>query len=656
MKKLLHLSLMVFVAVFLTVSASAVDVFIDGEKVAFDDNTGYPFISAENRTLVPLRATMEAFGATVRWDAETRTAIVTKNETTVTCKIGENRIYRNGTEIPNDAAAVIVNGRTYLPIRAVLEALDAKVGWDNSVRAVMVTKLGAATLISEIENSGKKVKNIWAAWSKALELKDAGDYAGCIEKMKELAPSFLAANDYYSDAMLYNHLGFCYNQLNMMDEAAACYMREAQLWELAGDHQSSLGAARRASFSSGTVQMFMLTNNQKYSARKYFGALYEIRNGVQVGVTMKYSDADYMEEFTQYSGKEAAGFILYGSLDTPISTYKESWEAAKEQNKIIQYAFQASDLAELLTITAEDERVIKVAKELYETGAKILIRFACEMNDATSHWYTENYDDYIRAFRYVADIFHKYAPNCAMVWSPNFYPADNIEYYYPGDKYVDYVGISAYYEYTPETDPLGLGIDRNRYEAVLDTIVGLYGHKKPIIVSEGGASYYHVATGRDITDLASQQLYNFLTYLPIKYPQVSAMYLFETLDAGGRKFELNKNETYRLKYVEAISSDFYVSHTEEETAGLQYSFELGNNVRVPAEVVTLCAYFKTFENDFAYATYAINGVEIGKVSAVPYALEVDLSAYKGQTITVTATAYNSSGELCAVKSYSLVVE
>ncbi|MBR4953496.1 MAG: hypothetical protein IKZ30_03160, partial [Oscillospiraceae bacterium] len=223
-------------------------------------------------------------------------------------------------------------------------------------------------------------------------------------------------------------------------------------------------------------------------------------------------------------------------------------------------------------------------------------------------------------------------------------------------EYVDYVGISAYYEYAPETDPLDLGIDRSRYEAVLDTIVGLYGHKKPIIISEGGASYYHKASGQDITDLASTQLYNFLTYLPIKYPQVSAMYLFETVDAGGRQFELNKNEKYRLKFVEAISSDFYVSHTEAETAGLKYSFELGNNVRVPAEVVTLCAYFKTFENDFAYATYAINGTEIGKVSVIPYALEVDLSAYKGQTITITATAYDSTGTACALKTYSLVVE
>ena len=653
MKKLRVLLAMLLLSVVLTISASAVDVYIDGNKVPFDDNTGYPFITEEGRTLVPLRATMEAFGATVRWDAETKTALVTKNETTVAVKIGENRVFRNGTEIPNDAAAVIVNGRTYLPIRAVLEALDATVGWNGSV---LVTRPGAGTLIHEIENSGKKVSNYWAAWEKAMALKDAGNYAECIEKMKELAPTFLAKSDYNSDAMFYHHLGYCYDQINMKDEAAACYIRESELWELAGLHQESLDAARRASFSNSTVQMFMLTDREEYSARKNFGALYENSNGVQLGVTMKGSDPKYMTEFTKYSGKAAAAFILYGGLDTPVSTYRQSFAEAKKQDKIIQYALQPANLNDLLSIKENDTRIIKLAKDLKATGAKILIRFACEMNEVSSHWYTEDYAAYIRSFRYVADIFHEYAPNCAMVWSPNFYPADNMELYYPGDAYVDYVGISAYYEYAPETDPLQQGIDRSRFDAVLDTIVGLYGHKKPIIISEGGASYYHVASGKDITDLASKQLYNFLTYLPIKYPQVNAMYLFETVDAGGRKFELNKNETYRKVFAEAVSSDFYISHTKEETQGLQYSFELGNNVRVPGETVTLCAYFKTFNNDFSYAVYAINGTEIGRVSDVPYSLSVDLSAYQGQTITLTATAYDSTGAVCAAKSYTLIVK
>ena len=140
MKKLLSIIFATFVFAALTVSASAIDVIIDGVKVEFNDSTGYPFISAESRTLVPLRATMEAFGATVRGDAETSTALVTKNEATVACKIGENCIYRNGTKIPNNTAAIIKDNRTYLPIRAVLEALDAKVEWDGNGNILLINE------------------------------------------------------------------------------------------------------------------------------------------------------------------------------------------------------------------------------------------------------------------------------------------------------------------------------------------------------------------------------------------------------------------------------------------------------------------------------------------------------------------------------------
>ena len=65
MKKLMGLFLVI--VMFLScipVAASGVNVYIDGKAVAFSDSTGYPFIS-EGRTLVPLRVTMESFGASV---------------------------------------------------------------------------------------------------------------------------------------------------------------------------------------------------------------------------------------------------------------------------------------------------------------------------------------------------------------------------------------------------------------------------------------------------------------------------------------------------------------------------------------------------------------------------------------------------------------
>ncbi len=139
--RVLILVLLLTVLCFATcVSAnSACNVVIDGKAVVFDNDSGQPFIDDNNRTLVPLRKTMETYGCQVSWDQSTRTAMVNMKGTTVLVGIGNNYIIANGSLIKIDTKAQIVNSRTYLPIRAVLEAFGAQVEWINSTRTVDVT-------------------------------------------------------------------------------------------------------------------------------------------------------------------------------------------------------------------------------------------------------------------------------------------------------------------------------------------------------------------------------------------------------------------------------------------------------------------------------------------------------------------------------------
>ncbi len=121
-------------------AASDVGISIDGERVAFTNNSGSPFIDSKSRTLVPLRVAMETYGCKVYWDNENRNAIVYKDGITVVCPIDKNYIEVNGERVEIDTAAVIKDGRTYLPIRSVLEAVGATVGWENASRTVLVTR------------------------------------------------------------------------------------------------------------------------------------------------------------------------------------------------------------------------------------------------------------------------------------------------------------------------------------------------------------------------------------------------------------------------------------------------------------------------------------------------------------------------------------
>ena len=97
-------------------------------------------LSRGGRMMLPIRFVAEAFGAAVGWDGDTATATVAAGDTVITVRIGEKQILANGAAVPLDTAAFIEGGRTYLPVRAVADALGAEVGWDGDTATATLTK------------------------------------------------------------------------------------------------------------------------------------------------------------------------------------------------------------------------------------------------------------------------------------------------------------------------------------------------------------------------------------------------------------------------------------------------------------------------------------------------------------------------------------
>ena len=138
MRKRIFLYAAVFVLSCAIPVFAATNISIDGIKVPFTTSSGSPFVDSANRTQVPLRVAMEAYGCSVSWDSSTQTATVSKDGKTVAVQVGQNYILKNGEQEAIDSAALIKDGRVYLPIRAVLEAFGASVGWDSSSQTVTV--------------------------------------------------------------------------------------------------------------------------------------------------------------------------------------------------------------------------------------------------------------------------------------------------------------------------------------------------------------------------------------------------------------------------------------------------------------------------------------------------------------------------------------
>lgn len=91
------------------------------------------------RTLVPLRAIFEALGAKLDWDPNTRTAKATKGLRRVVLPVDAPGARVGQRQVTLDVAPQIVNGRTLVPLRFVSEALGAKVAYDAATRTVDIT-------------------------------------------------------------------------------------------------------------------------------------------------------------------------------------------------------------------------------------------------------------------------------------------------------------------------------------------------------------------------------------------------------------------------------------------------------------------------------------------------------------------------------------
>jgi len=96
------------------------------------------------RILIPLRAVFEALGAKVDWNNTTQTVTATKGDTVVVLTIGSTSPTINGQVQTIDQSGVTVNGRAFAPLRFVGEAFGGKVDWNDATRTVTITSGGGS--------------------------------------------------------------------------------------------------------------------------------------------------------------------------------------------------------------------------------------------------------------------------------------------------------------------------------------------------------------------------------------------------------------------------------------------------------------------------------------------------------------------------------
>lgn len=91
------------------------------------------------KTLVPLRAVADAFGATVNWDANSKTASIVLRDKTILITLDKDTAMINGAPAPIGSKAILLGGRVMVPFRFIAEALGAKVDYNSETKTITLS-------------------------------------------------------------------------------------------------------------------------------------------------------------------------------------------------------------------------------------------------------------------------------------------------------------------------------------------------------------------------------------------------------------------------------------------------------------------------------------------------------------------------------------
>ncbi len=215
------------------------------EKQVDPENPNIKPYVKNGRTLVPVRFVSESLGADVGWDQNTSEVTVSLDGKVLKFVTGNKTMMAGNESIELDTAAEISQGRTYLPLRALAEALDRKVFYDRGLIVI-----GDEEAVFDIDNEKSMIDEVIA---KVNNLPVVGTY----EELEKLFESSGAYNgrDYQDDMWMFDSNSI---EFSIADES----MKRSGANSKASEQASVADSASGASSSSGSTKDYSKTNVQ----------------------------------------------------------------------------------------------------------------------------------------------------------------------------------------------------------------------------------------------------------------------------------------------------------------------------------------------------------------------------------------------------------
>jgi len=459
----------------------------------------------------------------------------------------------------------------------------------------------------------------------------------------------------------------CAERLGLYEEALSLYEQYIPYGIAMGWNDGVLYAKKKLSLLQSYLHVYL---ESKDALPPFFGAKFEPQSGVLFGST--YTDDSRIssynaEKISQYFPKNNSVYLIYlefgDELQNP-SRYTNYFADAKNNGSSVLLAWNTT--TSLSNIEEYDSYIKRTMNFLDSLGIPVYLRFANEMN------VSPNGDDksaYIKSFRTVAT-YAKQCKNLAMVWAPNDLGAIDRPFsdYYPGDEYVDWVGVSLYTtkyfldqkDHGNQTDSANTyfitGEFANPILRMKPICAFMEENKinKPLMVTEGGVSHTIRTENEDATDWAKIQLERMYGELIREYPQLKLMCYFNVeMENEANDFALFTNQPINDLYNKLVENPYLLSNATSNAGYGYQSFEGG--IFTNRDVLKLSAsawYPKTL---IGQVQYFIDGNLVFVAVDSPFNFELPLSNYADGTHRIDVM-YTSGGTVLLQKTIPITIQ
>lgn len=384
---------------------------------------------------------------------------------------------------------------------------------------------------------------------------------------------------------------------------------------------------------------------------EHFGGMFEPETGVFAGINgdgngdgTKENPPLFEHDFGCYSN-----YIEFDYMQDDL--FMPNKKIVPKKDCVMLVPWNTSDVTLAFNPLYEDY-IKDTLDNLKKYNKPLIVRYACEMNIGDLGL---SPSAYVKAFRHIADIVHEYG--FAVMWSPNDVSSLNQEYswYYPGDEYVDWVGVSSFIrkDFMNRTPT-------SREEAILFNCGDFGWHtnslkyilqfmeenniNKPVAVSEGGVISKAEYDGApdEYTKWAYDRLGNMYWYLPMRYPQVKMINYFNHTTPGAEiGYFLGDRPDYIPIIDEALNSGAYILNASDSA---DFVFTQAQDGEYTQDLIPLYYYVYLPEEEFISVTYIIDGVEKASKTQIPFKYELKNSDLPEGTHALTIKTTGSVNE------------